>query len=227
MRRRTLSLAAAFTFLAGATPALAQTWAVEDPVLRNIWNVGTNQSQVMRIAQTLLDSIGPRLTGTPGYDRAADWAVQTLNGWGVDARKEQYGTWNGWRRGITHIDLISPRVRSLEGTMLAWSPGTGGEPVEAEVAVLPEMSFSGQWRTFLATVEGKWVMLSFPQPTCRPDEQWVESALDDTALRMTQERLQATMVTSLPARSTWAWPVGRWNWLRPTLAHMLVTLAIR
>ena len=88
MRRRTLSIAAALSVFAGATPALAQTWAVEDPVLRQIWEVGMNDSQVMNIAQTLLDSIGPRLTGTPGYDNAADWAVKTLSSWGVDARKE-------------------------------------------------------------------------------------------------------------------------------------------
>jgi hypothetical protein len=154
--------------MAGATPALGQTWAVEDPVLRQIWEVGMNESQVMDIAQTLLDSIGPRLTGTPGYDRAADWAVQTLRNWGVDARKEQYGTWNGWRRGITHIDLISPRVRSLEGTMLAWSPGTGGRPVEAQVIAMPTFTAPGQFDQWLPSVRGRIVAASFPQPTCRP-----------------------------------------------------------
>lgn len=172
MRRRTLSFAAVLTLLAGATPALAQTWAVEDPVLRNIYDVGMNQSQVMRIAQTLLDSIGPRLTGTPGYDRAADWAVKTLNAWGVDARKEQYGTWNGWRRGITHIDLISPRVRSLEGTMLAWSPGTNGRPVEAPVIAIPVFESEAAFEQWLPSVRGRIVATAFPQPTCRPMRHW-------------------------------------------------------
>jgi carboxypeptidase Q len=168
MRRRTLSLAAALSILAGATPALGQTWAVEDPVLRQIWEVGMNDSQVMDIAQTLLDSIGPRLTGSPGYDRAADWAVQALVSWGVDARKEQYGTWNGWRRGITHVDLISPRVRSLEGMMLAWSPGTGGRPVEAQVVAIPTFAAEAEFDAWLPSVRGNIVASSFPQPTCRP-----------------------------------------------------------
>jgi hypothetical protein len=160
--------------MAGATPALAQTWAVEDPVLRQIWEVGMNDSQVMDIAQTLLDSIGPRLTGTPGYDRAADWAVKTLNSWGVEARKEQYGTWNGWRRGITHIDLISPRVRSLEGTMLAWSPGTGGRPVEAQVIAVPAFESEPAFEAWLPTVRGRIVASAFPQPTCRPMSHYEE-----------------------------------------------------
>ena len=174
MRRRTLSIAAALSVFAGATPALAQTWAVEDPVLRQIWEVGMNDSQVMNIAQTLLDSIGPRLTGTPGYDNAADWAVKTLSSWGVDARKEQYGTWNGWRRGITHIDLISPRVRSLEGTMLAWSPGTGGRPVEAQVIAIPTFASEAEFTAWLPSVSGRIVAAAFPQPTCRPMRHYEE-----------------------------------------------------
>jgi hypothetical protein len=174
MRRRTLSLAAALPLFAGASPALGQTWAVEDPVLRQIWEVGMNDSRVMDIAQTLLDSIGPRLTGTPGYERAADWAVQTLSAWGVDARKEQYGTWNGWRRGITHVDLIRPRVRSLEATMLAWSPGTGGQAVEAEVVAIPTFASEAEFEAWLPSVRGRIVAAAFPQPTCRPMRHYEE-----------------------------------------------------
>lgn len=174
MRRRTLPIAAALFVFAGAAPASAQTWAVEDPVLRQIWDVGMNDSRVMDIAQTLLDSIGPRLTGTPGYDNAADWAVRTLSSWGVEARKEQYGTWNGWRRGITHIDLIRPRVRTLEGTMLAWSPGTGGRPVEAEVVAIPTFDSDADFTAWLPSVRGRIVAAGFPQPTCRPMRHYQE-----------------------------------------------------
>ena len=48
--------------------------------------------------------------------------------WGIEARNEQYGTWRGWQRGITHLDLVEPRVRTLEAMVLAWSAGTGGRP---------------------------------------------------------------------------------------------------
>src|SRR5690606_30900704 len=139
-----------------------------------IWEVGMNDSQVMDIAQTLRDSVGPRLTGTPGYDRAADWAVKTLTSWGVDARKEQYRNWNGWRRGITDIDPISPRVRSLEGTMLAWSPGTNGRPVEAQVVAIPTFASEAEFEAWLPTARGHIVAASFPQPTCRPMRHYEE-----------------------------------------------------
>jgi carboxypeptidase Q len=168
MRRRTLSYAAGLALLASAAPASAQTWAVHDPVMQQIWQHGMVDSHAMRIAQVLTDSIGPRLTGTPQFDAGVNWAVSLLNSWGVEARREQYGTWNGWRRGITHVDLVSPRVRSLEGMMLAWSPGTGGRPVEAAVVAVPEFSSPAEFDAWVPSVRGRIVAMDFPQPTCRP-----------------------------------------------------------
>jgi hypothetical protein len=132
-----------------------------------------DRSQVERLAQALMDSIGPRLTGTPGFTAAADWAMATYQGWGVTARKEQYGTWRGWRRGTSHIDLIQPRVRTLEGIILGWSPGTPrGRPVEAPVILLGDAADSAAFLAWLPQVRGKVVAVSFPQPTCRPNGEW-------------------------------------------------------
>jgi carboxypeptidase Q len=169
----------------------AQTLAGDDPVLRAIWTEATARSRLGPLAQALLDSLGPRLTGSPGMERAQDWAVRTLREWDIDAQLEAYGTWEGWERGTSRADLVSPRVRSLEGQLLAWSPGTGGEPLEAEVTYLPQLTFRTDWDRFLDDVAGKWAMLSFAQPTCRPDEQWARYQMDDSALGVTQERLDA------------------------------------
>jgi hypothetical protein len=87
-----------------------------------------DSSQVQKLAQTLFDSIGPRLTGSPGMKAASDWVISQYKAWGIDARREQYGTWRGWRAARRHIDLVAPRVRSLEGTMLAWSPARTASP---------------------------------------------------------------------------------------------------
>src|SRR5262245_18164859 len=102
----------------------AQSFPSDDPVIRGIWNEGMQRSETYRLAQVMMDSIGPRLTGSPAMLSANDWAVATYTHWGLAARKEQYGTWRGWHRGVSHIDLIQPRVRSLEGITLAWSPST-------------------------------------------------------------------------------------------------------
>ena len=171
-----------------AAEAGAQRLATDDAVLQRIWEEGMNRSQIQPLAQVLLDEIGPRLTGSPQMERAQAWAVETMQGWGIDARLEEYGTWEGWDRGPSHVDLISPRVRSLEGRILAWSPGTGGRPVEGGVTYPDGIGSPADWQSFLGTVSGKWVMLSFPEPTCRTDEQWMEFAMDGSAQRMAAER---------------------------------------
>lgn len=189
MIRDTLLAAVAVSLLA-TTPGLleAQRLATDDPVLQRIWDEGMNNSEFAELSQVLLDEIGPRLTGSPGMERAQEWAIETMRGWGIDARLEEYGTWEGWDRGVSHIDLVSPRVRSLEGRILAWSPGTGGRPVEGAVTYLPPIANPGDWQDFLGTVEGKYVMMSYPQPTCRPNEQWQEYAMPGSAERMSEER---------------------------------------
>ncbi|HEY4659791.1 MAG TPA: peptidase M28, partial [Gemmatimonadaceae bacterium] len=174
-RYRTLSVVAAFALLSvGAAPLASQPrFPTADPNIQRIWRLGMDSSRVQQLAQTFLDSLGPRLTGAPGTRAASDWVINSYKSWGIDARREQYGTWRGWRRGVSHIDLVQPRVRSLEGTMLAWSPGTGNRPVQAEAIVLPKFSDSTEFVKWLPQAKGKIVLLSPAWPTCRPSEDWL------------------------------------------------------
>ena len=204
-----LALSAACLFATVTTTATAQGFqqpsgfAVEDPVLRRIWAIGNDSSQLPHLAQVLFDSLGPRLTASPGMNAAQSWLVATYTAWGIPARKEQYGTWRSWRRGTTHVDLVSPRVRSLEATMLAWSPATPrGRPVRGSVVILPDVADSGAFAKWLPQARGKFVLVSFVQPTCRPDDSWekwgVEANVDSMKARRTaaqrewQQRLQRT-----------------------------------
>jgi hypothetical protein len=179
--------------LAVAAPASlkAQTLATDDPVLRQIWDLAINDSRIEAMAQKLLDSIGPRLTASPQMERAQEWAVTMLSGWGYDAGLEEYGTWEGWDRGVSHVDLMAPRVRSLEGRILAFSPGTGGRPVEGEAVLLPELIGPADFQAFLPTVEARFVLVDFPQPTCRTNSQWQEFAMDGSFERMSEARQAA------------------------------------
>lgn len=171
---RRMVLAVSLLAAAMAVPARAQTWAVDDPVLKQIWEEGTARSQIYSLAQVLLDSVGPRLTGTPEADGAMNWLVATFQGMGIPARKEQYGTWASWRGGITHVDLLKPRARALEANLLGWSAGTKGKPVQGPVILLPEFKDSAEFRAWLPGAKGKFIALDAAQPTCRPDRQWQE-----------------------------------------------------
>ena len=210
MRRSLLTLA----LLAGlSAPSAAQTFPVADSVLRRIWAQGMDSSQVERLAQTLMDSIGPRLTGSPGIKAGNEWLVRTYARWGVAARNERYGTWNGWRRGATHADLVAPRVRSLEATMLAWSPGTGGRDVTGPVVALADAADSGAFARWLPNVKGKFVLISFPQPTCRPDTNWAAFATPESYAAMRRARDSAS--------AAWAARVARTGYAARTLPAAL------
>jgi carboxypeptidase Q len=185
--RRSIAGAALGLLLASGTAA-AQSFSTDSPVLRRIWTIGMDSSQTYRLAQTLFDSVGPRLTGAPALKSASDWAIATYQSWGIQARAEQYGTWRGWRRGVTHIDLVAPRVRTLAGAMVAWSPGTGGKAVRAELIMLPDVQDSAAFGAWLPSARGKFVAVSYPEPSCRPDSEWSTTALPDSWKRFQETR---------------------------------------
>jgi carboxypeptidase Q len=176
-----LTLVAATAAPLGAQQPLAST---SSAVIQRIRAIGMDSSMTERLAQQLFDSIGPRLTGTADAKRGNDWLVRTYKSWGIDARNEPYGTWRSWRRGYSHIDLVSPRVRSLEGTMLGYSPGTGRKDLTATTVILPRFADSTEFVKWLPSARGKFVLVAGPQPTCRPSEDWQQNATPDSKSRM-------------------------------------------
>lgn len=194
--RRMLFCAAAL----GVSPALAaQTFPSDDPVLKAMWNEGMGNSQAMTLLQVLSDSIGPRLTGTPNSLSGQEWIKRIYSRWDIPARSERYGTWAGWRRGPSHIDLMAPRVRSLQGTMLAWSPGTKGRPVQGGTVILADPGDSVAFAAWLPGVKGKFVLASMPQISCRPDSSYRQWAGAEAYAALVQER----------AAQSAAWPSRR------------------
>ncbi len=149
-------------------------------------------SQLEILGNELMNGIGPRLIGSPKMQQAHDWAVAKYAGWGIDARNEKWGEWRGWERGISHIDMISPWVKSLEGTQLAWSPNTGGKAIVAELIILADVADSVAFQKWLPNVKGKFVMISMLQPTGRPDYNWTEFGTPESVEKMKKERTAQT-----------------------------------
>ncbi|MBU7578770.1 MAG: M20/M25/M40 family metallo-hydrolase, partial [Flavihumibacter sp.] len=85
-------------------------------------------------------------------------------------------------------DMISPRVKSLEGMQLAWSPSTKGKTVSGETIILADVADSIAFQKWLPTVKGKFVLISMSQPTGRPDYNWQEWATADSFEKMKKER---------------------------------------
>lgn len=161
-------------------------------VVENIQKEAYNNSQLENLAHQLFDDIGPRLVGTPQMKQANDWAVAKYKSWGISAENQEWGEWKGWERGITHIDMVSPRIQTLDGTQLAWNPSTSPKGVTAELILLPEIKDSIFFKKWLPTVKGKFVMIAMKQPTGRPDDNWEEYATPESFEKMKKERDEMT-----------------------------------
>jgi hypothetical protein len=156
-------------------PEYVRRTPVTDPMLQRIVAEGMQRSQAASLAQVLIDSIGPRLTASPGFQSAGEWLRRKYTEWGIATRTTPYGTFAGWQRGAVHIDLVAPRVRSLEGTSLAWSPNTpAGQPLEGDVIVMPLLADAAAYAAWAPQARGKWVLASAPQLSCRSAPQLVE-----------------------------------------------------
>jgi hypothetical protein len=157
-------------------------------MIQQMWAEGTQRGEAMSLAQVLLDSIGPRLTNSDRYDAGQDWLVKTYGEWGIPAAKVPYGTWVKWVRGPTYLDLVTPRFRTLEATSLAWSPGTEGRWIEAEVALIPAKTTPEAFAAWLPTVRGKFLLGSPLNPSCRMPAQMREFGQPVTLARIDSTR---------------------------------------
>jgi carboxypeptidase Q len=183
----TLYLAIAIVLSVGTTFA-----QIKDPIVDAIVKEANENSQLEKLGRELIDGIGPRLVGSPQMMKAHEWALKKYGDWGISARNEKWGEWRGWERGVSHIDMIYPRVRSLEGTQLAWCPSTNGKTVTAEVLIIPDVTDSIAFQKWLPAVKGKFVLVSMPQPTGRPDYNWEEFGTKESVEKMKAARTVQT-----------------------------------
>jgi len=170
MQRTSVALSLTAALVTIASTARSQTSIALDSIITRIAVEAQERSQLYPLAQTLMDSIGPRLAGSIEQRRANEWVLGTYRRWGIPVREERYGTWNEWRREIAHIDLIAPRKRPLEGMLSTWSQGTNGT-IEASLVVQPAVLDAPELEAWLPQVRGKLVLLDFPWPSCRPDSE--------------------------------------------------------
>lgn len=176
-------------FLISSSLAVAQD---RDEIIDRIVTEANENSHLEELGIYMMDVIGPRLVGTPQMQHAHEWAVETFESWGISARNEQFGEWRGWERGITHVDMISPRVVTLEAMQLAWSPPTPEGGVEAGLVIIPDVADRSEFEEWLPNAEGKFVMISMHQPTGRPDYNWEEFATEESFERMKADRDEKT-----------------------------------
>ncbi len=83
----------------------------------------------------LSDVVGTRVTGTPEFHKAADWALEQMKDIGLkNVRKEMWPIKEGtWRRGRSEAYLLTPFEHKIHAESMGWTPGTPEGGVQAEV----------------------------------------------------------------------------------------------
>lgn len=99
----------------------------------------TDHSQIMHLIHHLTDVHGPRLTGSPNFKAACDWALDQMKSWGM--QDEHLETWDfghpGWANDRYSVRVISPYRNLVDARVVAWTPGTKGLVRAAIVQISP------------------------------------------------------------------------------------------
>jgi len=118
----------AIAFVAMTRSAVAQgPERVDSAINARIREQGLNHSHVLELFDHLTNVIGPRLTGSPAYKQAADWAAGELRTIGLSGvRLESWPFGRGWTLEGFRLDMTAPRFFPLIGYPEAWTPSTAG-----------------------------------------------------------------------------------------------------
>ncbi len=144
---------------------------------------GFRRSQVMETAAQLTDVHGPRLSGSPQYKRAAEWARQQLESWGLsESRLEAFPFGRGWSFERSSAHVVAPVAFPLVAIPKAWTAGTNGTVRGKVVRVRVESEADVEtWKGKLAGVV---VWAGEPRELKSPEDKGVfqrysEKQLDD------------------------------------------------
>jgi carboxypeptidase Q len=123
---------------------LAQNEKIDNTTIQKIRQEGLQNSHVMDIAFHLTDASGDRLTASPGFMRAANWAKQQLTQWGLEnAALDPWGDFGkGWELQHSYIALSSPYYKPLIAFPKAWCGGTNG-PQSASMLLITATDSAG------------------------------------------------------------------------------------
>src|ERR1700749_110889 len=108
----------------------------------------------------LADGFGGRLSGSPAYERSAEWAAEQFRAAGVkDVRLEEWQIDSTWQRVAEGRGrIVAPVERRLNVESLGWSPSTPAGGVRGEVMLVSDVTPAAICSP-AARIKGRVVML--------------------------------------------------------------------
>ncbi|MDQ3282276.1 MAG: M20/M25/M40 family metallo-hydrolase, partial [Acidobacteriota bacterium] len=139
--------------------------AADSPDLQTLSRIrqeGFRNSKVMSYAQSLTDTLGGRLTGSPNAKRANEWTRDTLAQMGLaNAHLEPFKFGRGWTSDYVFVRMLTPEPQQLYAIPMAWSPATNGL-VHAKVTKA-KLESKDDFEKFKGKLAGAIVLISEPK----------------------------------------------------------------
>lgn len=131
---------------------------------------GLENSKVMEFAFHLTDMSGPRLTNSPGFFRAANWAKDELIKMGLkNVALEPWGEFGkGWEQNKCYVAVTAPYYFPVMAIPRAWSGSTPGKkPVKEEIVMVNAKDSAELYQKYAGKLKDKIVLIYSPD-TLKP-----------------------------------------------------------
>ena len=177
-----------------AIPTINFAQEVDASMMQKIREEGLQHSKVMDIAFNLTDKNGSRLANSEGYMRAANYAKETLSGWGVEnARLEAWGEFGkGWDLEKMYLAITAPYYKPLLAWPKTWTAGTKG--LKKAGVIVVDVKDSASVVSYKGQLKGKLIIIDQATP--------YKQSFKADAVRYTDDELEkmaaATMQPSRP-----------------------------
>ena len=193
MRKSFLTIS--LSFIVFISHSQRNEW-VDTATISKITAEESEHSQILYLASHITDHTGPRLTWSPGFDRAADWVISEFKKWGLQNIHKEFWEPKGksWDMQKCYAAISQPYYQNIAATPQAWSAGTNG-PVTAEVMLVSAKDSAEFVKEYSGKLKGKIILFEpvFPAPKIN---------FNKNAERFTEDSLQKLSKETDPGDQT-------------------------
>jgi hypothetical protein len=185
--RRTVAVAVLALLIAVQVAAQEK---IDLQVVQRIRREGLENSRIVDLLVFLCDVYGPRLSESPQYRKAGEWAAGKLTEMGlVNAKMEPYGTFGrGWELQKFYGAMTSPQYMPLIAFPKAWTPGTSGAVKGSPV--LLDVKAAADLEKYKGKLKGAIVLMQGEQP--------LDISFDPAASRLSDDDLKKLAMAPEP-----------------------------
>jgi carboxypeptidase Q len=192
--------------------------AIDLTVIDRIKSEAFARSEVMDHLRNLTDVHGPRLTASPLFEEAANWAVDRLKAFGLtNVHVERWGPFGrSWSVDEYSVELVAPHYMRLTAIPLAWSASTQGaltgEPLltPIELGFLVGLkkqaeNFDAYRKQWSGKLRGRIILLS-PITATPPHDNPLFKRLSDAELGSMAQAPDPAAVSRITSINELEWP---------------------